>query len=165
VILSAIKNNGKVLELIPFSTQKECMSVIVDAIESTNINILCYAHSDDYIEGSNEFPSGDDEGKMYNYCNIYDHIKETLETHQRFLMFLHGSIMTESTEQRRLSSGKEEQTPIYLRYYGYYHSIIFLKQIANTTGVVYGDDFSAYKKVFDRYPNRSMWHNKKLMFQ
>ena len=68
------------------------------------------------------------------YYKFYDHIKENIQKYENFLVFMYGVCIPRPHS--------------ILNKYDFFHSIYFLKSIADFTGIIISDnDYHIYKSV------------------
>ena len=130
-IFRVVNINGYLLECIPLEIIISNYKLVVYAINTSGINVI-------------NFMIGNNYKNFYNFYdhikeNFYDHIKENIERYENFSVFLQG-----------VCNPRSQST---LHKYDFFHSVYFLKSIANFTftgNIISASDYNIYKSVFDK---------------
>jgi hypothetical protein len=145
VVMAAVKNNGFVLYYISNKFIRSNYKIVVYAINTSGLDVLSHVPPDNctvekikhkyYHVNYGEYSEIYETSKHTCY-NLYDYLKENIQIHESFLVFIYGILIPRSQS--------------ILHKYDYFHSIHFLKLIVDFTGMIYGNDYRIYKSVFDQ---------------
>lgn len=146
VVIAAVKNDKNSLDYITTEFIVSNYKVVVYAINIYGTDMLNYVPCDNYIDEkliqSNPPLEEDHEYELhYNdemcedtYSKFYNHIKENIQRYENFSVFLQGVCIPKSQST--------------LQKYDFFHSVDFLKSIADFTGtIISANDYYIYKSV------------------
>lgn len=151
IIIAAVKNEGFVLYYLSNELIMSNLKLVVYAINTSGIKVLscvpydgCTVEKDYYFVdefGNHHLIGGLSNYNLndHTYDYVYIHIKESIQTYENFLLFLHG-----------VSAPRSESITRKLKTHGPYHSINNLRLIGKFAGVIHSNDYIIYKSVFSK---------------